>query len=385
MNERIMQFWVGVMVFATCLLVAILILLLGNKPAMFQRTYTVFIDFFDAPNVTVNTPIRKSGILIGRVKDVELLRDGGVRLTAGIHSDVQLPDNARCSIETSLLGDANIEFSIPPGVPASPDSIPAGSVLEGHRVADPVDAITNLQGDLALAIKSVADTSVGLGQTIGKINDLLDQNEAHINSIVKQTDDTLKLVQETVKFTNELMDNPNFRRDLKAEIEQLPKMLAEARTTIEGLQGTMKRMNVTIGKVDNNLDNVSKFTQSLGTDGPNILKGIDRSAQQLEKLMVEMQSFGQSINSDKGTIGKLVKDDEIYRRLNRTVRNIEEISYRLKPIVNDARVVSDRLARHPGSILRDAIRPGSGSKGLPPTDWDQNPNTCPQPASNWRR
>jgi len=70
-----------------------------------------------------------------------------------------------------------------------------------------------------------------------------------------------------------------------------------------------------------------------------------------------------------------VKDDELYDRLNRTVRNVEQISYRLKPIVNDVRIISDKLARHPGSILRDAVRPGAGTKGLPPQNWQ--PSRCP--------
>lgn len=383
MNERIMQFWVGVMVFATCLLVAILVLLLGNKPAMLQKTYTLYIDFVDAPNVTTNTPIRKSGILIGRVKAVKLLRGRGVQLTAGIHSDVELPKNAVCSIRTSLLGDANIEFSVPPDTKPSKMSIPAGATLPGRRVSDPIDAIANLEGSLAGAIGSVTEASQGLKLASDQISKMLRENETHINNIVKQTDNTLKMIQKTVKFTNDLMDDPDFSRKLKDEIRQLPQMLADARSAIGGLQRTMASMDTTMGKVDMNLDNIGRFTHSLGEDGPNILRGIDRSAQQLEKLMVEMESFGQAINNENGTLGKLVRDDELYQRLNRTVRNMEEISYRIKPIVNDVRIISDRMARHPGSILRNALIPGAGTKGLPPANWD--PKKCAKPSINWRR
>jgi len=42
---------------------------------------------------------------------------------------------------------------------------------------------------------------------------------------------------------------------------------------------------------------------------------------------------------------------------------MEQVSRDLKPIIDDARTVSDRMARNPGSMIRDAIKPGPGVKG----------------------
>ena len=57
-----------------------------------------------------------------------------------------------------------------------------------------------------------------------------------------------------------------------------------------------------------------------------------------------------------------MNDRQLYDRLNRAARNIDEVSERLKPIVDDARVITDKMARHPGVIIRDAIKPGVGIK-----------------------
>ena len=115
MDDRKLQFRVGVMVFATGLIAAILILLLGERPASFRETYPLYITFPDAPSVTQDTPVRNSGILIGRVSDVELLREGGVHVTVGIYQDVSLPANDVCQVKSSLLGDAEVRFLLPPG------------------------------------------------------------------------------------------------------------------------------------------------------------------------------------------------------------------------------------------------------------------------------
>ncbi|MBN1588862.1 MAG: MCE family protein [Pirellulales bacterium] len=383
MNEQILKFWVGVMVVSTLLIVGILILWLGNTPAIFQKTYTVYVDFNDAPSVTPNTPIRKSGILIGRVKNVELLREGGVRVTAAVHSDVDLPTNEVCQVKTSFLGDAEIEFALPPGVQAAKKSIAPETVLKGKRAADPLAAVANLEANLSDAVNSVSGASQKFADTLGKIDTILGENETHISSIVQQTDETLKLLKKTTQFTSDLLDNPEFSEELKAEVRQLPQTLREARTTIVQMRTTMQNMDNTMGLVDANLRNIKDFTEPLGENGRGIVEQIDQSVRRLNNLMVEMESFGKSINSQDGTLGRLVKDDELYQRLNQTVRNVEEISYRIKPIINDVRIISDKLARHPGAILRDAVRPGPGTKGLPPSN--ETPGYCPTGQSVWQR
>jgi phospholipid/cholesterol/gamma-HCH transport system substrate-binding protein len=49
------------------------------------------------------------------------------------------------------------------------------------------------------------------------------------------------------------------------------------------------------------------------------------------------------------------------------VKNVEELTLLLRPIVNDARIFSDKIARHPEILgVRGAIKPEDGTKSLPP-------------------
>ncbi|MBN2216341.1 MAG: MCE family protein [Pirellulales bacterium] len=385
MNERALQFWVGVMVLATGLIAAILILLLGNMPTIFQKTYTLHLAFTDAPNVTENTPVRRSGVMIGRIKKVDLLPSGMVDVTAGIHQGQCVPENIRCRILTgSLLGDAEIEFYLPPGEPPSKTFLADGETIKHCETpVNPLAAVGNLEEGMSKAINSVSMASESLDRTLGKIDKMLDTNQQHIDSIIARTDETLKLVQNTADFTHDLMSDPKFRENLKGEFAQLPETLRSARDAVGQMSTTMKNMDHTMSLIDKNLTNVNRLTQPLGESGERIAANIDDSVRRLNQLMVELETFGRRINNPEGTLGRLTQDDEIYERLNRTIRNVEEISYRLKPIVNDARIISDKLARHPGSILRDAVRPGAGTKGLPPADWD--PSRCATQPSTWTR
>ena len=75
-----------------------------------------------------------------------------------------------------------------------------------------------------------------------------------------------------------------------------------------------------------------------------------------------MRSIMGRIERGEGSLGALLNDRQLYDRLNRAAKNIEEVSQQLKPIVDDARVFTDKIARHPGVIVRDAVKPRVGIK-----------------------
>ena len=70
MDERVVQFRVGAMVLATLLITLILVFLFGEGPEMFKGRLTIHMIFTEAPMVMENTPVKKSGVLIGRVTKV---------------------------------------------------------------------------------------------------------------------------------------------------------------------------------------------------------------------------------------------------------------------------------------------------------------------------
>jgi len=115
MDERVMQFRVGVMVLATLIIAAILVVLFGEVPSLVRGSYTVYVVFPQAPGVTKDTPVRKSGVLIGRVSSVELLDEGGVRVTLRIDAGVHLFSNEVCRINSTS----------PPPSPPAPRSAPS--------------------------------------------------------------------------------------------------------------------------------------------------------------------------------------------------------------------------------------------------------------------
>ena len=103
-----MQFRVGVVVFATIIIGGLLATLSGPLTTSWlpwgRRSYVVGIKVDKAPGVDQNTPVRKNGILIGRVKSIEEQADG-MLLKAEINSNRPLYAEYEPHIRTTVIGD----------------------------------------------------------------------------------------------------------------------------------------------------------------------------------------------------------------------------------------------------------------------------------------
>jgi phospholipid/cholesterol/gamma-HCH transport system substrate-binding protein len=365
MDERVMRFRVGVMVLATLIITAILAVMFGEFPEM-AGTYKIYVRFPEAPGVTVDTPVRKSGILIGRVSNVEFASDvfgnpdqRGVIVTLDIDRNRKIYGNELCRVRTTLLGDAEIQFVLAPQV-QRPEVIGPGQTspkqpMQGQVMSDPMTAVANLEGQIAVAVDSIAKTSDEMRTVVVKVRDILEANEGQINHAVVQADRTLAAIQQTADYLNQVVGDEDLRRQLKESMTRMPQLIQDAQRTVGQIGDTMALM-------DRNLRNIEGFTQPLGERGEEIIVRLGQGTDKLNAVMEELATFSRALNNPNGTIGQLANNPELYQRLCRAAENVDELTRQLKPIVADARVISDKVARHPGVILRDAVRPGPGIK-----------------------
>ncbi len=372
MDDRVMQWRTGLVVLFASLAATVLALSFADKDSSFslQRlwrpNYRISIVFPEAPGVSDASPVRKSGIRIGRVVKVELLDEGGALVIAEIDRDRKLFDDEICRINRTLFGDSVLEFVKIRDWDGPKKEIELNTRLDGIVAPDPIQVVGNLEQNLSNAINSVGATSDRLGGFINKVDLLIGSEEEvllrkqRIDAIVEKTFLTADAITRLADTANDLIGDPQIRAELKATLEQMPELMQETRLAIG-------RMNQSMDLVDKNLSNVEEFTAILGKQGGETLVRLNGSVDKLDRLMTEVLVFSQSLNDSKGTIGQLVHNPELYHSVNRAVKNIEELTQELRPIVNDARIFSDKIARHPELLgVRGAIKPEDGSKSLPP-------------------
>ena len=356
MDERVVQFRVGVMVLASFLIAGILVVLFGSLPNVTSPTTIVYITFQQALGVSRETPVRKSGILIGRVSDVELIDSGGVLVTADITAPDKVYSNDICQVSNALLGgDAVIQ------IVGSSDKLPRtpienGSSLVGISTPDPLQAFGNLEGTLATAVSSVSTTSDEIGRLARRVSDLLENNDDQIARVARKAEETIDRIRAVAENTNEVIGDRDVQEKLRQAMNDLPDVIRDTREAVNGFK-------VTLQSVDRNLQNIEGLTRPLGQRGPQLVETMDSAMLKLDRVLTELDQFTTNLNNPNGSLGQLLSDPTLYQRVSSTVANVENLSRQLQPVVRDAREFSNKIARHPELLgVSGALKRSTGAK-----------------------
>jgi phospholipid/cholesterol/gamma-HCH transport system substrate-binding protein len=348
MSDRTMQFRVGVMVLATAIIAGILIVLFGDLPALVQSTYPLRMSFGDARGVAPGTPVRKNGILVGRVSDVALDEKGGVSVVADIDSHVPIYRDEEPRITGSLLGDA--EIALVPGRVVPPrQRLGTDEVLVGAVARNPFDVFASLEPKLGGALDSLVQASESVTKLSNNLDRMFLGEDDRFETLVRKTEAALDSFAVAMNNINAVVGDPQSRERITDTLEALPEVMDDHRATVKGI-GT------TVESADRNLRNIEGLTKPLGERGASMVAQIDRTIGRLDEVLQQAAGFTKALSQSDGTLGRLVRDPKVYEDLAEAASNVNRLTKELRPIVDDVRVFTDKIARHPEQLgVRGAL------------------------------
>lgn len=360
MNEQKLQFRVGMFVLITLFCGVILILQFGNIQKYWQETYALAIQFEEAPGVRPGSPVQLNGLPIGTVRDVVISEEEpGVICIVDIYAERKLRKDSRAALTRSLFGDATIEFT--PGT--SREFIPPNKKLRGLAPVDPLASLAKLEVTVSKTLSSFNDTSEEW-RTVGQnLNALMETKEGKLDEVIERAAaglesfaSTMKAANETLTSANSLLSDPQVQQDLKRTIAALPAIVQETQQTIALTRASVQ-------KVSENLDKINAATDPLAKQSESMVAKLDGSLGQLEALLTELNMFSRNLNTENGTLQQFAKNPDLYNNLNRSTAALTTLLGNLEPIIADARIFSDRIARHPEILgVSGAMKGSSGIK-----------------------
>ncbi len=399
MDEQGYRFGVGVLVVASMVIAVILILFFGAAPNLLKEQYVVTIRFSSAPGVATDTPVRKNGVRIGRVKAIKLLKDAALLDTAGVDLTLELDsqykvyagEQPQIDIGSLITNDAIVEFRPPTsdslltrfdGVGGSPSNgildeneriaaeavLQDGDFLSGGTVApDPLAAIGNMQSSMSSALNSIETAANQVSALSMEIRTTLGGGNGDLRRITDNIETTVANLNRTLTSVNSLVSDPSIKTTLSTVSQRLPELLTKADRVMEQTESMFATFEGVGQAAEGAIRNVEEFTEPFGQQGDEIVADVRLTIGNLNSLMADLQGVAATVNrvaarieNGDGTLAKLIDDDDLYYSITDSVRSVETLVRRLQPVVEDARVFSDKLARSPGSIVRDAI---TGSRG----------------------
>lgn len=413
MDENRLRFGVGVLVVAALGIAVILTFFFGAYPNLFAERYQITVRFPAAPGVSNETPVLKNGVQIGRVRDIQLLNpqqaDGfdGVQIQLEIDSKYPIYGNYIPTVTSGSLitGASRIEFinagerkllelydgaldGNRNGVLDEDEktlisrSLPDGTSLGyGEVEKDPYE-VFEMIGSLETDVRATLLTIQEAGQSIRSAGQSVDRLAVQVSGVVGDDGELRALSQRvaqvveeidiTVKGVNGVLNDPEIRMALKDSFERLPRIMenaeesiAKIREAVNGIDGIGESARRAVEAVERTAGNIEEFTEPFAANSGQLVASIQKTLDDLDATILQVSVFGEQLSNGDGTLRRLIEDDELYWQLKRVMDNVEIATVKIRPILDDARVLSDKLARDPRQLgIKGALDRTPSGMGL---------------------
>jgi phospholipid/cholesterol/gamma-HCH transport system substrate-binding protein len=284
----------GIFVIIGLMLFVLAIYFIGEKQKMFGETNKLSAIFNNVSGLQLGNNVRYSGINVGTVRGILMINDTTIRVDMIIDKTVfkHINKNAVASIGSDgLVG--NMIINITPGE----------NSISAVQPGDIIKSVNRIRTDDILSTLNVTN-----------------QNAALL------TVDLLKITKEITqgKGTVGLLINDTIMgSDLKQTLRYL-------KLTSKGTSESVAKLNELIASL-NNKDNaigVLKDT-AVANKIKTIVGNLERSSDGINKVVTNLNATITNVKDGKGALNYLSNDPELVRKIDSTMTNINQASFRL--------------------------------------------------------
>jgi len=246
----------------------------------YKNFYTIY-DNVEGLSTSAN--IALNGFYIGKIDDIKILNNGKMLVKVQIKSDFPISKSSVLQIyEPGFISGKQIAV-----IPNFEDNTLAenGDTLQGTIK---LGMFAQMGNNLHPLQEKVETTLVGADTLLNNLNQLFDNtNKKNLSIIIEQLAQTTQTLNKTTK--------------------KLDQMLG---TNQDNIDSILSNLNTTISNFAEISNSVSQ------ADLGKIIQNLEQTSESINKIISE-------INSGKGTIGKLVKEDAMHENLLKMSKELE--------------------------------------------------------------
>ncbi|WP_420573750.1 MlaD family protein [Kordia sp.] len=244
-----------------------------------------YAEYNNVGGLVPSTKVMINGYKVGKVQDVQLQASGKSIVTLALDNDFQFSKNSTVQLqENGFIGGKSI------------------AILLKHDNARKAVSGDTLQ----------ASTQVGM---IDSFKNQLTPLQAKIEGVLVSTDSLMNAVNQIL--------NEESRENIKNSIRNLNTTVAnfkKASGTLNTLLDSNKaKLDNTLSNVDNITANFSKVSDSLAN------LQLNKTVKDLQSTIAGFNTIIAGIENGEGSVGKLLKDDELYNNLTGASLQMEQL------------------------------------------------------------
>ncbi len=284
---------------------------------LFSKEKEYYVYYPTVDGLQKSSMVQIKGINVGQVTNLELAAEKGVKVTMSIHQDINLTEGTVASLaQSDLLGTKVINLQLG----ASTNLIKEKAEIVGEKSGGVVDKITD---ELTPRLNELKGTISSFNTTLENVNSLVGE----------ENQKAISLAVQSLKTTAENLSQ------LSSAINKESAQISGIIRNTNSITGNLAKSNDTVQRI---LSNVNRISAQLA-NAP-----IQKTIADLQKTTAELQSMMEKINSNKGSLGMLVNDKELYNNMNKSVKSLTNLT--------------DDLKAHPGRYINISVFGGKQKK-----------------------
>ncbi len=310
----------------------IMLMLFGELTNFGHDRYSFLAHVNNAGGLTDTSPVTLNGVKVGQISATRVRAGGGAELELRVDRTVRIPRSAVASIDRSLVGDATLEFTIPPDLA---DDELANYIAEGETVdiGDASSLINRLAGMVEKPLSKIAQTAENIDRLAATYNTVGER----INAMLEPR--TLAEVDQGAE--------PN----LRTAIARADAALAGAGRWLDD-EELLTRTKATIAKAERLADQATEVTQELSRAATAAREGINdanakvaalseqasTTLKSTEAAVGRVTAILESVQRGEGTVGQLMTNPDLYRSL-------QDASARLDLTLQDLQLAIEKFKK----------------------------------------
>lgn len=251
---------------------------------LFTNYKTFYVEYDNVEGLASSTPVTLNGLIIGKV------------------SSITLDENT---------GKLIVELQLKTDFPISKSSV--ATIYEPGFIAGKQIAIYPNFSDKTLALdgqKLKGTIQLGLTASVGE----------KLVPIQEKMEKLMLNADNLITGLNNVLDN-NGQEDLKNSLAALSKTTVEFHKASLSLNTILDDNKVQIKGVVSNFNKISsnftKISDSLNK------ADLGKTAKSLQKTLNDVDAIMANLQAGKGTMGKMLNDEDLYKNLDRTTKELE--------------------------------------------------------------
>ncbi|WP_108867243.1 MlaD family protein [Aquimarina aquimarini] len=251
---------------------------------LLENNRTFYAVYTNVEGLIPSSPVTINGMTVGQVVSIDFAdTKGNLVVEFNVNSDFSFSKNSQAKVYGGgLIGGKSLAI-----VPIYEQGLEA---KDGDTLPSKIEA-----GLLEL------------------VNDRLTPLQEKLEAVITDADTLLNSVNGVLNVDNKNNLNSIFK-DLSVTVKNFKGASTSLNNILSGNEGKLNNVFSNLDKMSTNLNKVSDSLAQVN---------IARLGRDLETTLANFEKISKDLNSGRGTVGKLLKDDKLYNNLEQTSKQLE--------------------------------------------------------------